>query len=86
MKDITATNIRIERAKLKELKRRALEENKSLASLIRDIIDSYRLQAAGYIHKPATLEEFKEVMGEIEDYWLLLHCGRHQLQAQRRAF
>lgn len=41
MKDVTATNIRIERAKLKELKRRALEENRSLASLIRGIIDRY---------------------------------------------
>lgn len=33
MKDITATNMRLERAKRKELKRRALEENKSLGSL-----------------------------------------------------
>ena len=38
----------------------------------KDIIDSYNLQAAGYIHKPATLDEFKQVMGEIEDYWFLL--------------
>ena len=38
----------------------------------RDIIDSYTLQAAGYIHKPATLDEFKQVMGEIEDYWFLI--------------
>ena len=38
----------------------------------KDIIDSYRLQAAGYVHKPTTLDEFKMVMGEIEDYWFLL--------------
>jgi CheY-like chemotaxis protein len=38
----------------------------------RDILESYRLQAAGYVHKPATLEEFKRVMGEIEDYWFVL--------------
>ena len=39
--DITTTSIRIERAKLVELKRRALEENRSLASLIRALIDDY---------------------------------------------
>ena len=39
--DVTTTSIRIERAKLIELKRRALEENRSLASLIRDLIDEY---------------------------------------------
>ncbi len=38
----------------------------------RDVIDSYKLQAAGYVHKPATLAEFKRVMGEIEDYWFVL--------------
>ena len=38
----------------------------------RDIIDSYSQQAAGYVHKPTTLEEFKTVMGEIKDYWFLL--------------
>lgn len=38
----------------------------------RDIIDSYRLQAAGYVHKPVSLEEFRQVMGEIEDYWFVL--------------
>ena len=38
----------------------------------RDIVDSYRLQAAGYVHKPVTLDEFKQVMGEIEDYWFVL--------------
>ena len=38
----------------------------------RDIIDSYRLQAAGYVHKPVTLDEFKQVMAEIEDYWFIL--------------
>ncbi|HEC61156.1 MAG TPA: response regulator [bacterium] len=37
-----------------------------------DIADSYKLQAAGYVHKPMTLDEFKQVMGEIEDYWFVL--------------
>jgi CheY-like chemotaxis protein len=38
----------------------------------RDIVDSYRLQAAGYVHKPVSLDEFKQVMSEIEDYWFVL--------------
>jgi CheY-like chemotaxis protein len=37
-----------------------------------DIIDSYRLQAAGYIHKPVTLGEFKQVVEEIGEYWFAL--------------
>ena len=38
----------------------------------RDIIDSYRLQASGYVNKPVTLAEFKEVMKKIEEYWFVL--------------
>jgi hypothetical protein len=41
MKNHTTTVIRIERWKLKELKRRALEENRSLASLLREIVDDF---------------------------------------------
>ena len=41
MKNHTTTIIRIDPDKLKELKRRALEENRSLASLLREIIDDY---------------------------------------------
>ena len=37
-----------------------------------DIIDSYRLQAAGYIDKPVTLDGFKRVAEEIENYWFTL--------------
>ena len=37
-----------------------------------DIVDSYRLQAAGYVHKPVTLDGFKQVMGEIKGYWFVL--------------
>jgi len=40
-----------------------------------DVIDSYRLQANGYVRKPVTLEAFVEVMKGIEDYWFLL-CER----------
>lgn len=38
----------------------------------RDIIESYQLQASGYVHKPVTLEEFKQVMERIEDYWFVM--------------
>ena len=41
----------------------------------RDIIDSYNLQASGYVHKPLTLEKFKEAMKILEEYWFLL-CKR----------
>jgi CheY-like chemotaxis protein len=37
-----------------------------------DIADGYQLQAAGYVHKPVSLDEFRQVMGEIEDYWFIL--------------
>jgi len=41
----------------------------------KDIIDSYKLQASGYVHKPVTLEEFKEAMKKLEEYWFVL-CKR----------
>ncbi len=41
----------------------------------KDIIDSYKLQASGYVNKPVTLAEFKEVVNKIEQYWFVL-CKR----------
>jgi len=41
----------------------------------KDIIDSYKLQASGYVHKPVTLEEFKAAMNKLKEYWFLL-CKR----------
>lgn len=38
----------------------------------KDMEDSYKLQAAGYVQKPASLSDFKRVLQEIEDYWFLL--------------
>jgi len=38
----------------------------------RDIIDSYKLQASGYVNKPVTLDGFKEIMKKIEQYWFVL--------------
>ncbi len=34
-----------------------------------DVADCYRLQAAGYVHKPGTLGELKQVMSQIDSYW-----------------
>jgi len=41
----------------------------------KDIIDSYKLQASGYVHKPVTLEEFREAMKKLKEYWFVL-CKR----------
>ena len=38
----------------------------------RDIIDSYNLHASGYVRKPVTLDEFKQVMEKIKEYWFML--------------
>lgn len=38
----------------------------------KDILDSYNLQASGYIKKPVKLEDFKRVMKEIEAYWFMI--------------
>jgi len=41
----------------------------------KDVMDSYNLHASGYVHKPVTLEEFREAMKTLEEYWFLL-CKR----------
>jgi two-component system, chemotaxis family, response regulator Rcp1 len=58
---------------------KADEEQKTIPVIIlttsdseRDIIESYQLQASGYVHKPVTLDEFKGVMEKIEDYWFVM--------------
>lgn len=40
-----------------------------------DILDSYKLNASGYIKKPVSLEGFREVMNELEEYWFVI-CKR----------
>jgi len=45
------------------------------SDLDKDIIDSYDLQASGYVRKPVTLDGFKEVMKKIGEYWFVL-CKR----------
>ena len=37
-----------------------------------DIIDSYNLQASGYVKKPVDMKEFKKVMKEIGEYWFMI--------------
>lgn len=37
-----------------------------------DIIDTYNLHASGYVKKPVTLEDFKRVVKEINEYWFVL--------------
>ncbi len=41
----------------------------------KDILDSYKLHAAGYMKKPVTLEGFQDVMVKLEDYWFMI-CKR----------
>jgi CheY-like chemotaxis protein len=41
----------------------------------KDILESFKLQAAGYIRKPANLEGFRETMKDLTDYWFVI-CRR----------
>ena len=40
-----------------------------------DILDSYNLQASGYVNKPVDIGEFQEVIKQIEMYWFVV-CKR----------
>ena len=40
-----------------------------------DILESYKLHASGYVKKPVTLDGFKQVMRELEEYWFVI-CKR----------
>lgn len=40
-----------------------------------DIIESYKLQAAGYVRKPVMLDEFCNIAKDISEYWFTL-CMR----------
>jgi CheY-like chemotaxis protein len=41
----------------------------------KDILDSYKLHANGYLKKPVDLPEFREIMNKIQEYWFLF-CKR----------
>ena len=47
-----------------------------------DVIDSYKLHAAGYIKKPLNLAGFQNVMTKLEDYWFVIcrQVPKSQLQ------
>lgn len=40
-----------------------------------DILETYKLHAAGYIKKPVTLQGFQEIMCHLENYWFAI-CRR----------
>ena len=41
----------------------------------KDVLESYKLQAAGYIKKPGLLDDFCRVAKEVNEYWFTL-CRR----------
>ena len=41
----------------------------------RDILESYKLHASGYVKKPVTLKGFQEIMRELQEYWFTI-CKR----------
>ena len=41
----------------------------------KDILDSYKLQASGYVNKPLSLDEFRNIMEQLEIYWFVI-CKR----------
>jgi CheY-like chemotaxis protein len=40
-----------------------------------DLLATYKLQAAGYIKKPPTLNGFREVFSQLQEYWFVI-CKR----------
>jgi CheY-like chemotaxis protein len=47
----------------------------TISDMDKDIIESYRLHASGYIKKPCSLVEFQRVMKSLKDYWFVI-CKR----------
>ncbi len=41
----------------------------------RDVLESFQLQAAGYVQKPANLDGFRQTMKDLSDYWFVI-CKR----------
>ena len=50
----------------------------------KDILESFRLQAAGYIKKPVDLSDFQEVMQTLTDYWFTI-CRRMNHEPDRQS-
>ena len=53
----------------------------------KDILESYELQASGYIKKPVSIDEFAVVMRDLSEYWFVI-CKRvsHATAADKRCF
>jgi CheY-like chemotaxis protein len=49
----------------------------------KDIIESFRLQAAGYIKKPVSIDGLEEVMRTLTDYWFTL-CRHTSHESNRQ--
>jgi CheY-like chemotaxis protein len=50
----------------------------------KDILESFRLQAAGYVKKPVSLSDFQEVMQTLTDYWFTI-CRRMSHESDRQS-
>jgi CheY-like chemotaxis protein len=48
----------------------------------KDILETFKLQAAGYIKKPINLNDFQEVMQSLTDYWFTI-CRRISYEPDR---
>ena len=49
----------------------------------KDILESFKLQASGYIRKPITLEEFQRVITDLADYWFVI-CKHIERDKERK--
>lgn len=48
-----------------------------------DVLDSFKLQASGYVKKPVSLKEFRDAMENLTDYWFVI-CRRVDLNKDSR--
>lgn len=48
----------------------------------KDILESFKLQASGYVKKPVTLVEFQKVLSDLTDYWFVIckHVDQDSVQ------
>ena len=49
----------------------------------KDILESFKLQAAGYVKKPVSITDFQEVMQTLTDYWFTI-CRRISHESDRQ--
>lgn len=49
----------------------------------KDILESFKLQASGYIRKPITLEEFQRIIADLADYWFVI-CKHIERDRERK--